>query len=313
MNTQARLGLLYATIAYVSWGLLGPIGKTLLEAGVPVMTVNAVRMLAATALLFPFLPREVLREGIRYLRRWRVMLVVLVGGGIDFTIYMWSLALTDPAFVAIGFYTAPFWTALLARPWLGERVGWSFVPAVLIMLVGGWFAVGGGWSWGGELAKGFHAGGMVLAVLTGLGWAVYAVGLRVYAPNLRLRPLMVASFLVWLAYFVVLALIVDGPSRIAATLGGMSGSSWLWIIFYGLGPTVLSMLLYNAALQRAAASHVNILVGVEVAATLFFAWLLLGDRFTVGQLAGVGLVVLAVTAYLWREGRRFAAALPGGP
>lgn len=284
-----------AFAAYFAWGLLAPVGKILLEDLQP-MSLNAVRMVLATAMLIPLVPRHLVREGIAYLRRPHIVILALIGGGIDFTIYLYALDLVDATFAALGFYTAPLWTAVLARLWLGERVGWSFGPAVATLLIGGWLALFG---LDAAPVEGFHAWGMVLAVLSGAGWAVYSAGLRRWAPELRLRPLLVASFIVGTVYFVVLGWILEGPPPLRA----LGAAQWGWLLLYAAVPTTLSMFLFNAALQRAPAGYVNLLVGLELAGTVFFSWWLLGDTFSLAQLVGLALALLAVTAYLAERAR----------
>lgn len=281
-----------AAVGYATWGLLAPVGKILLEDMAP-MTLNAWRSALGLLLVAALVGPAAIREGTRYLRDWRLTGLILVGGGVNFTFYNIALERIDATFVAMGFYTAPLWTAAVAYFWIGERVGRLFLPAVAVMFAGGYFALGG---IGGPEGGAIDALGLVLAVGTGLFWAVYAVGLRVHAPHLRLRPLLWASFLVWTLYFIVVAVAVDGPRP-----PNLDAPAWGWLLLYVVGPTVGTMFLFNAALQRAPAGDVNVLVGLEVAFTVLFAFLLLGDRFTWLQMVGVATVLLAVTVYLRRH------------
>lgn len=284
-----------AVAAFTAWGLLTPVGKILLE-DLPPMTLNALRMIVATAMLGVFIPPSVWRVGFQYLRRKDIVLLALLGGGLDFTVYLYALTRVDATFATLGFYTAPLWTALLARARLGEKLGASFAPAILLLFAGGWLAMFGGLR---PDAAGFDLWGMTLAVLAGFGWAVYAVGLRAVAPDLRLRPLMVCSFLVSTVYFVVVALVVDGPGDVTA----LAPTTWGWLLLHAAVPTTLAMLLFNGSLQRAPAGHVNILVGVELAATALFAWLLLGDTFNAVQILGLAAALASVSWYLWTRTR----------
>jgi DME family drug/metabolite transporter len=298
-------GLFMAVVAFSAWGLLTPIGKILLAELEP-MTLNALRMLIATALLALYVPPSVWKVGLQYLRRKDIVLLALLGGGLDFTVYLYALTRVDATFATLGFYTAPLWTALLARARLGEKLGVAFVPAIVLLFAGGWLAMFGGLR---PDAAGFDVWGMTLAVLAGLGWAVYAVGLRAVAPDLRLRPLMVCSFIVSTVYFVVLALIIEGPGDVTA----ITKPTWGWLILHAALPTTLAMLLFNGSLQRAPAGHVNILVGVELAATALFAWLLLGDTFTPIQITGLGVALASVSWYLWTRIRARVPRVPPTP
>lgn len=307
MDRRHLLGLGLAFSAFFAWGLLAPVGKILLET-FPAMTLNAFRMLFATAFLAVLVPPRLWKEGLAYLKRKDILILSVIGGGIAFTLYIYAVDLVDATYAVLGFYTAPIWTAVLARWRLGEVIGWAFLPAIALLFAGSWMALFG---LDGTPQGDFSAFGMAVAVASGLGWAVYAVGLRAVAPDLRLRALMVASFLVGTAYFVVLALIVDGPPDLPA----VPASAWGWMVLHAAVPTTLSLWLFNASLQRAPANQVNILVAVELAATVLFAWLLLGDTFSGVQLAGLGIAMLAVSGYLYLRGRamRAARSVAGAP
>ncbi len=302
---KATTGLLLATAAYASWGLLSPVGKILL-ADFPPMTLNAVRLSLATLVLAPLLPARAWREGIVLLRRPAVALLLVFGVGVQFTLFLYAVTLIDATYATLGFFTAPLWTALVARARLGEPVGWAFIPTLAALAAGAWLALFGLSGPAGD----FHWGGMALAVGAGIGWAIYAVGLKEVAPDARLRPLMAASFLGNTAYFVAGALLVDGLPG-AALWTAVPAISWAWMAVYVAVPTTLSLFLFAAALQRAPASSVNLLVGMELAATAVFAWLLLGDSFDAWQIAGLVVVMGAVTAYLWNRDRREPASFPG--
>lgn len=292
---SAAAGLAMASTGYVLYGLLGPVGKLLLP-DFPPMALNAWRAVLGLLVMSVIVGPAAIREGLRLLRDWRLMVLVVIGGGINFTFYFLALERIDATYVALGFYTAPLWTAGVAWFWIKERTGWLFLPTVAVMLAGGYLALGG-------VSGGVDRLGLALAVFTGLLWAVYAVGLRVHAPGLRLGPLMWASFAAWTIYFIPVMLVVEGvPTLPTGT------APWAWMALYVAGPTVGATLLFNASLQRAPAAAVNLLVGLEVAFTVPFAWLLVGERFTLLQLAGVAVVILAVTAYLWHQGYGARAA-----
>lgn len=300
MDRRHLLGLGLAFSAFFAWGLLAPVGKILLET-FPATTLNAFRMLFATAFLAVLVPRRFWKEGLAYLKRTDIVLLSLIGGGVAFTLYIYAVDLVDATYAVLGFYTAPIWTALLARWRLGEVIGWAFLPAILLLALGSWLALFG---LDGSPQGDFTAFGMTVAVASGLAWAAYAVGLRAVAPDLRLRALMVASFLVGTAYFVLFALLVDGVPDLVA----VPASAWWWMVLHAAVPTTLSLWLFNASLQRAPANQVNILVAVELAATVLFAWLLLGDTFSATQLVGLAIAMAAVSGYLYLRGRTLRAA-----
>jgi DME family drug/metabolite transporter len=292
---QRRQGILLGFLAYASWGLLSPVGKHLLAHFEP-MGLNATRFALATLVLLPFLGLAGIRASLRLLRRPVVLWVNLLAN-VSLSLFLYSLTRLPPTYATLGFYTAPLWTALLARLLLKERVGRWFLLAAAGLVAGGYLALFG-------LAAppaGFDVWGMLLAVASGLVWAYYAVVLRKAAPDIPLQPLMGASFLIATLYFGILALVLEGPPALLHQDAG----TWAWMALYVAIPTLASFILFSAALQRAGASSVNLLVGAELGFTALFASLLFGDAFSVVQVGGLLVVLASVTAYLWshRQGQ----------
>jgi drug/metabolite transporter (DMT)-like permease len=281
-------GILLGFLAYASWGLLSPVGKHLLGHFAP-MGLNATRFVLATLVLLPLLGAAAVRDAFRLLARREVLWANLLAN-VSLSLFLYSLVSLPATYATLGFYTAPLWTALLARLLLKERVGRWFLPAAAGLMLGGYLALFGF----AAPPAGFGAWGMGLAVASGLVWAYYAVALRKAAPDIPLKPLMGASFVFAAAYYLVLALVLEGPPALLH----QDGATWAWMALYVAVPTLASFILFSAALQRAPASTVNLLVGAELGFTALFAHLLFGDAFTAVQVLGLVLVLGSVTAYL---------------
>lgn len=301
---RAATGILLAFAAYASWGLLSPVGKHLL-ATEATMGLNAVRFTIAAALVLAAIGPAAVRASFVLLGDGRLWWANLLAN-VSLTLFLYSLTMLPLAtYATLGFFTAPLWTAALAHRFLGERAGPWFLPACAAMMAGGWLTLFG---MAGP-PPGFDVLGMALAVGSGLLWAVYSVELRKAAPSLPLRPLMGASFVMAALYFVALALVVEGPPNFLHR----DAAGWGWMAFYVAIPTLASFVLFNAALQRAGAGPVNLLVGAELAFTALFAWLLFGDTLDPAQGIGLALVLGSVTAYLWARTRSFSRSAPQGP
>jgi drug/metabolite transporter (DMT)-like permease len=298
LASRRAQGILLGFLAYASWGLLSPVGKHLLGRFEP-MGLNATRFVLATLVLLPFLGAAAVRDSFRLLARREVLWANLLAN-VSLSLFLYSLTTLPATYATLGFYTAPLWTAVLAMALLKERVGRWFLPAAAGLLAGGYLTLFG-------LAAppaGFDARGMALAVASGLVWAYYAVALRKAAPDIPLKPLMGASFVFGALYFLLLALLLEGPPKLA----GQDTGTWAWMALYVAVPTLASFILFSAALQRAPASTVNLLVGAELGFTALFASLLFGDAFTAVQVAGLALVLASVTAYLALQARKPAPA-----
>jgi drug/metabolite transporter (DMT)-like permease len=287
-----RQGLLLAFIGFSAWGLLSPLSKLLLVWFGP-LWLNVFRTAASSLVLMLVFGPERTREAIRLLGRPVIMLLTLMGGGITFFLFQMALVLQGALVTTLGFYSAPIWTALLARFMLGERLGRAFVPTIGGLGIGAWLAL-----FGLDGIASANALGMTLAVASGATWAVYSVLLRRHAPTVRLRPLVLASFMAACIFFILLAVpFGTWPDWSAPP------SAWGWMALLVAVPSLASVLLFTAALQRAPSGQVNVLVGMELAATVFFAWLILGESVDAPRLAGIGLVLASVTAYLLVQGR----------
>lgn len=289
MDRRQGTGILLAFLAFASWGLLSPVSKRLLEDFEP-MGVNAVRFAIATVVLLPWLGRAGVRDSLRTLARREVLWFNLLANA-SLTLFLYSLVVLEPTFSTLGFYSAPLWTAALAAVVLKERVGPWFAPAAVGLLAGGYLTLFGPHAPG----PGFALGGMALAVGSAVVWAWYTVELRRHAPGIPLKPLMGASFLFGTVYYALLALVLEGPPAVLQ----QDAVTWGWVAVHVGFPTLAAFILFNAALQRAPAGPVNILVAAELAFTVLFAWLLFGEDFSLWQLGGLALALASVSGYLW--------------
>lgn len=296
---RSTQGLLLAFAAFASWGLLSPVSKRLLEEFEP-MGVNAVRFLLATIAILPWLGWSGIKESLRTLARREVLWVNFLAST-SLTLFLYSLVHLRPAFSTLGFYSAPLFTAGLAAVVLREKVGPWFAPAVVALLAGGYLTLFG-------LAPppaGFSRWGIALALLSAVAWAWYTVELRRHAPHIELKPLMGASFLFGTLYYYGGAVLLEGWPNVLH----QEPSTWGWVALMVAFPSLTAFILFNAALQRAPAGQVNILIAAELGFTVLFSWLLFGETYSVWQLAGLALALAAVSGYLWLQGRGLA---PGG-
>jgi drug/metabolite transporter (DMT)-like permease len=286
-------GLLLSFAAFASWGFLSPVSKRLLDDFEP-MGLNAVRFLLATLVILPWLGLGGMRSSLQVLARREVLWFNLLAN-VSLTFFLYSLVHLRPAFSTLGFYTAPLFTAGLAALVLKERVGAWFAPAVMALLAGGYVALFGV----SAPNNGFSTRGMTLALLSAVMWAWYTVELRRHAPHIDLKPLMGASFLFGTIYYWLLAIALEGWP----TLTGHAPTTWGWVAVHVALPTLAAFILFNAALQRAPASQVNILIAAELGFTVLLSWALFGETYSPWQLGGLALALVAVSGYLWVQGR----------
>lgn len=295
-NTRTlTLGLLLALTAYTCWAFLSPITRRLLEDAGP-MWLNAIRFAIATALLAPFVGRAGWASAWRLMRDRR-LLAANGMANVSLAAFTAALITLDAAPATLLFYTAPLWTALLAWWMLRERPGPGFAIAGALLLVGGYLGLYG---WAGP--DGIAATGFLLALGSGVGWALYTVLLRSRAPDVPFKGLIGMSFLVGTLFFAVAAPIVEGAPPT------LDAAAWSWMALYVLVPTLGSFVAFNAATRLVAAAEVNLMVGAELVGASALAWIMLGEALGPIQVVGLGIVVVAVTWHAWYEARGAAKA-----
>lgn len=289
MNAEHRRGLLLGAAAYTCWGLLSPGNEILLRDMTP-MWLQAIR--GGLAFLLPalYFGRKRIAKAVRILRQPQLFGALFVGTFLSFALFIWAQTRIPAAYTTLGFYTAPLWTALFGWLWLRENPGWAFVPAVSALSIGGWIALTDAGN-----VPGPDGWGMALAIASGLTWGVYAVLLRRHAKALDWQDLLLASTLLGAVGFLLCALVLEPIPDITA----YSNTTWLWTGIQVAIPTLAALAMFQSALRLAPSAQVNALVALELAATVFFAWLLLNVAFGPVELLGIWICLVAVAGYLW--------------
>jgi drug/metabolite transporter (DMT)-like permease len=198
----------------------------------------------------------------------------------------------DAGKTAVLTFTMPFWTLVLARFWLGERLApgqWKSVVLALLgllFLLEPWALAGiGVWK--------------LLAVASGLLWAAATVHTRAMA--LR-APLPILSTTAWQMLYgtpllVLLALVDPGPA-IDWT------PEFIWAFaFTAIGGSAVGWLLWTFVLDRLSASEASLASLANPVIALLAGWLQLGEVPTRSEGIGMGLILVALvllSAPSWR-------------
>lgn len=197
--------------------------------------------------------------------------------------------------VALGAMNLSFYAALSRIP-LGVAVALEFVGPLGLALMHSkrgrdllWVVVAGcGVYWLLPLEAGAGAEdflGVVLALIAGLCWALYIVFGQKAGAEARGATL---------AYGSVIATIVVAPFGIAFSGPAMIESK---VLLLGLAVAILSSAipysLEMISMVRMPAKTFGILMSVEPAVGAIAGFALLGEHLSMGQLAGIGLVILA--------------------
>jgi drug/metabolite transporter (DMT)-like permease len=186
--------------------------------------------------------------------RVRLAIIGTLGGGVAFLLFFSGLAMASAPSAAFIHKTIFLWVALMAGPFLGERLGWAPIAALGVLLLGQILILPPlGITWG--------TGETLIAFATGL-WAIEVVLARRVLGRVRSPIVGVARLGIGLVVLVGFLVVTGRIAGIAA----LDGTAWLWIAVTGL---FLSGYVgtWLAALRRAPATEVTSILVVGAVMT----------------------------------------------
>lgn len=227
-------------------------------------------------------------------RSWGWLAVVgLIGGSVPFLLFFTGLAQASAPSAAFIHKTLFIWVALLAVPFLGERLGLAQLGALAVLLVGqALILTPAGVTWG--------VGETLIAAAT-LLWAVETI---VAKRVLRSVP----SGVVAAGRLAIGLVVLVGYLAVTGSLGAvatLSAVQWSWVLMTGVLLTGY-VATWFAALQRAPASLVTAILVLGAPVTAGIQALQTGAIPALPVLTGQLLVLLAggalvaVTMRRWR-------------
>jgi len=291
MSREQRWGILCTVMASFFLGWAPILGKLALRSGVTPFTLVAFRTLVAALLIW-----------LVFLILWRRQILIswhgLIGcisvgavNGFGSLLYYTSLSRLDASRASLLNTLYPLWVVLflfaagqpLTRLTLA-RLALSMLGMYLLTRVGP-----GEPDWLGVV--------LMLASAATYGWHL-VLGQWVLAdvPS-RTATLYV---LTTMACVVGLARVLQGRP-----VQPLSAAAWLPILALGL-TTTLSRLAIFSALQRVGGVETSLVGLLELCVSLVLAFLLLGERLTLLQWAGAGLLVVSLTLIARDPGVRLA-------
>lgn len=235
------------------------------------------------------------------LRVRRSLLPYLMGYGLVLALFnsLWTLsvALNGAAVATVLAYSSAAFTALLGWWLLKERLDGIKLLAVALSL-GGCVLVAEAWdpaAWSANLL------GILTGVFSGLAYAGYSLMGRVAAgrglnPWTTLLYTFAFAILFLLLFNLLPGQVLPGTASQPAELLWL-GDAWMgWLVLFLLaaGPTLAGYGLYNVSLAHLPSSIANLIVSTEPVFTTTIAYLLLGERMGLVQIAGSLMILSAV-------------------
>ena len=292
-------------VSATCFGAMAIFGKLAYAAGVPAPTLVLLRFAVASTILITAVAVLRLRSGQPALPgaagpRGRLVITALALGGVGYaaqaSFYFAALERIDAALVALVLYTFPVLVTLASVTLGRDRLTPARVAALLAATCGtALVLVGAG-------ALSFDTAGVTLAFAAALTYTVYIL---VGESTVQQVPALTLTALVMIGATTTLAAraMLTGGLGLSLTLAG-----WGWIVCIALVSTVVASTTFFAGLRRTGPSTASILSTFEPVATVGLAAVILGERLSVIQTVGAGLVLSSVL--LVQLGRRPALDLP---
>ncbi len=284
----------YGMIVFAAtmWGSLGVMTKMLYALGLDPWSLTFYRT-SMGFIAFATLVLTTSRSSLKVRREDLLFLAVygLVSTSAFHTLYLYTISITSVAVAAVLLYTAPGFSAIMARFVFGEPLNSSKVVALLLAFAGC------------ILVSGIETGtpaATPLGIATGLGSALTYASFGIMGKRARQHydPWTVNFYCMGFAtIFLIPLLAVPGSS-----MGPYPLEAWLLLIVVAVGPTMLSRLLYVSAVKHVEASRAAIAATIEPASAGVFALIFLGELLSPIQIVG-GILVLAGAILAQRPSR----------
>ncbi|HEX5581411.1 MAG TPA: EamA family transporter [Gemmatimonadaceae bacterium] len=272
----------YILLAATLWGLLGPVAYVALREGVSPLEIAFWRAALASVL---YAAHAAVRGSWRIERRDVPAVVAFgaVGVSVFYGSYMLAVERGGAALAAVLLYTAPAWVALLARIFLGERLGARKLVALAATLAGVVLVATAG---GGALRV--DTAGIVWGLVAGWSYATYYLFGRRYFARYDAAGVL------------ALALPVGALGLLPfVDFAAKSTAAWGALLFLAVVPTYAAYLLYAAGLRRVEATRAATVATIEPVVAAVAAYVAFGERLSpmgyVGAAVVLGGVLLVVS------------------
>lgn len=267
----------------VIWGVNFPLIKWALDT-VPPLAFNALRFpLAALSL---YLLTRTIRGPMRIERSDipRIVALGLLGHLVYQLLFILGVDRTSAGNASLMLATSPAWTVLLSLATRQEEADGRVLLGVAATVVGMALVVAGG---AGAAFDPTQLRGDLLMLAASVAWASYTVGSRPLVR--RYGSLPVTGWTLWVGTVGVLA--IGLPSLAREPIGSYSVGIWAVALYAGVLSISVAYALWNRGVRRLGNSRTAVYSNLVPVVALGAAWVALGERPSVLQLLGAGVIL----------------------
>lgn len=288
------------TMAALCWAASGAAAKNLLQGSITPSALVQVRVTFASLILavfFGLFRRDLL--AIRLADVWLVAIIGILMASVQFT-YFFTISQMNVMLAVLLQYLAPFFVAVYAVCWWGEKFALYKVVSLVLAFAGCYLVVGG---YDLEMLH-MHFWGIIGGLSSAVCYAAYAlVGEKVmhrYRPWTAAAYALLVSAVVWNIIYPPLDFMQAGHD-IAA---------WGHIAFIVIVGTIAPFGLYFVGINYIRSTRAMITATLEPLASGLVAYLYLGEKVTLLQGTGAALVIVAIALLqLYQEKDSLAPAV----
>ena len=282
-------GYLISLLAALTWSLTGPGVKLVNDIfhfhPLSLAFWRVIFIACALLIAIALFKRSLLQVTTRQLR-W-LALAGVIGIGIYQAIFVYSIALNGAAVGIVLVYVFPVFVTLGSWLFFREPLGLNQIIALVISVLGCALLVR---AYDPAVFQ-LNAWGAVIGLLSALAHATYTLISRHMSSigNTHPATTLTYTFGFGLLTLTVLVLIAARSATFAVNPQALPAVALL-----ALGPTLGGYILFNLALTRLPSPIVSLIVVAEAPIAALIGVLFLGEHLEMWQVAGIGLILVAI-------------------
>lgn len=283
------LGTLFVILAGCLWGAMGIFVRGLAQCGLSSIEICLVRMVVAAILMtiyFLIFKRQALKIKLKDI--W-----LFIGTGV-FSLtffgycYFTTIQMTSMSVAAVLLYTSPVFVMLLSAVLFKEKITKKKAFCVILAIAGCCFVSGIFNASGTNLPF----SGILFGLGSGLGYGLYSIFGR-YAINKGYGALTITYYS--FVFSTVALLFITNPIEIISKLStGDVNINICYVIGTAIVVTILPYIFYTLGLTKIENSKAAVLACIEPIMATVFGFLVFHEVLSIGEIAGVLLVVIAI-------------------